>query len=266
MKRLKFILLFLIMPLLPFSAGAQGASEEEMDDLFLNQDSNTDSMSGEIADWDFFGYFESENFFGVDAGSLEPGDELIKLETRARLNLTYGTDFTYAQSVFDLYFYPEIGLTNAQEAGKVEPYEFFLATGKKLQFKIGKIVHNWGSADAFRIVNYLDQRDLRELFMKEEDERVRGSYSLSLKYLFRDFSFEGVVAAPFQPVLFPAEGTYWEIVPVSDSGVQPVLHPPRTHQGYENLSAAIRGGGTLHIFQRTLPHNKLEDNHMVWRV
>jgi hypothetical protein len=255
---------FLYMAAVVFPITAQGETESDLDEMFLNEGkSGQSSALVDSPKWDFFGYLESENFFGLDSDSNSSDTEFIKLEARSRLNAKYGTEFFYGKAVFDVYFYPETALTSIADSGVIDPYEFYMAAGKKFQFKIGKIVHNWGSADAFRITNYLDQRDLRELFMKEEDERYRGSYSANIKYLLGDFAFEGSVVAGLNPVLFPTEGTYWGITPPTMNGVQPVFHPSSAPNGYDDVSVAIRGGGTLGVFDFHLSYFYGTNNSIV---
>jgi len=220
---------------------SQGMSEEDLEEAIFSGDGDISDQSL-VPVWSFYGYVENENFIAVDPDA----DPFVKFETRLRLNAKYGTEDTFLFLSGDLFFYPfHPGVQAASEAKVVEPYEAYLSVGSKLQFRAGLQVFNWGVADGFRVVNYLDRRDLREMFLKEEDERYRGLFAVSLKYITGDFSVEGVVAPLHQTAMLPDQGGFWSMDLPSSGGIQPTLHDYVLPPAYRNVSAALRTGGTF---------------------
>ncbi|MDH5717134.1 MAG: hypothetical protein OEZ22_05805 [Spirochaetia bacterium] len=261
---------FLIFALLVLNLSAQGVSEEEMDSLFLEgKENETLSVPESSSKWDFFGYFESENFFSISRqlGGKNPAEsDIVKIETRARINSKYGTDFFYGKASADIYFYPVYyAAVNPQNSGEIDAYELYIAAGEKLQFKIGKQVFNWGSADAFRVVNYADQRDLREMFLKEEDERYRGVFALDFKYIFSDFSIETFfIPVPAKPLL-PAEKSFWALQPENESEMPVKMDMSESEKLLlKNGAFAVRSGGTFGFLDIYLSYFHGQNNSIVF--
>jgi len=250
-KRTQLLISFYIFALSGISTAL--FSEEDLDAQFLEAgNANQDIDGANKPNWGMFGYLENENYLNISEKKVIPERDIIKLETRARLNFKYGSLFNYGLFSGDIFFYPlHRSNFNPQENKdwSIEPYEFYIAFGEKLQFKLGKQVFNWGSADAFRITNYLDTRDLRELFMKEEDERYRGNYAFDIKYLTGDISFEAAILPVITPVLFPAPDSYWAIRQPPIHSLEPrVDNSSMPEPSYKNISVGVRSGGTISFF------------------
>jgi hypothetical protein len=222
------------------------AQEEDLDSMYLSDTPSGQTASG--AAWDVYGYLESENVISANP-DVDPKDEIVKIETRARINAKYGDNFFYGKAIIDAYFYPyPFDITNPMINAFIDPYEFYIAGGKALQFKIGKQIYNWGVADAFRVTNYMDQRDLTELFFKETDERNRGVYAATLKFLFSDFVIEATAAPAVGPILYPVAGSRWALQPAEVEGIAPQIDFSQMPEiGFENINYAARAGGTISI-------------------
>lgn len=225
---------------------AQDFDEAALDEMFLSGDGSSGSSSA-ASSWEVDGYAESENFFGAEEQST------YKLEGRSRVNIKYGGDLFFAYASLDIFFYPTQSQVNAgRSSGEIDPYEFYIAGGENLRFKVGKQTFLWSKADAFQLQNYLNQRDLREMFLKENDERYRGIFGLSLKYLYKDFVIEGALSPFFTPVLYPAAGSIWalDFSKLAEGPSDPLNQArfePASSQDYalEKASWAVRAGGAF---------------------
>ena len=270
MKIVLFIFLILIFnkSLLAHEKKDKEIQEENMDELFLGGGENENrEAAGEK--WDIFGYFESENFFSIGKftdGERPHQNDIVKFEERARLNTKYGNDFFYGKASFDAYLYAHQNkIKPPRKSGTVDVHEFYVAYGEKLQLKAGKQVFNWGSADVFRIVNYSDQKDLRELFLIDEDERYRGVYALDIKYLFSDYSFEAFVIPSSARQLLPGKGTFWEMKPKTEAGLPIIVISPDTEKSLsKNASYGMRSGGTFGPVDMYLSYFQGENNQMIF--
>lgn len=257
MKRAPVILTaFTLMAVLSTALTAQ-VSEDDLDAMLAGEGGEIEAAPVNQKKWEFFGFFENENYFGV-AGN-DRSREIIKNEGRVNLKARYGGPLYYLKGNFDAYFYPESrpggadSYGNVHERGSVttvEARELYLAGGERFQFKIGKIVHNWGTADAFTVVNYLDRADLREFFMKDDGDETTGVYALNLKYLFGDFMVETSFVPLHNPPLFPDAQGVWAIKPAAVDTAFGAVTPEIDYGGplatnWDNASAALRAGGTL---------------------
>lgn len=230
-------------------------TEEQLDDLFLNTKVQKPSNDREIPKWDFFGFVESENAFGISGHKSMSNKNIAKVEMRSRFHVRYGVPYFYAQSIFEIAFYPQSfsqQFDNYQGSSPLfaNATELYIGGGKKFQFKIGKIAYNWGNADFYSLTNYFDQKDLRELVFKEADERyVGGSISLQLKYLFQSYAVEAVVSTQNPYPLLPVDNSFWELkfrgqpqakfdFSQTDSSFK--------KQSFRDMTAALRIGGNSH--------------------
>lgn len=269
MKRLhQFIFLWVIFL---FGVGVYAQSESELDSMFLDNDPTAEPMDTDVfvseKKLEVYGFVENENYFGATGKQKNKDREIIKLETRARVNLKFGTPFYHFFSSIDAYFYPEIYPDAAIDtpARQMNPHlpsrqfaleaqEIYIKAGEKLQFKAGKQLFGWGKADAFKLTNYLDQADIRELFAKGQGDQNRGVLALSLKYLFGDFSVETALVPLHHAPLYPANGTFWAIAPETQMVKWPgatFIVTPTVDNGkglsarFGNMSGAIRLGGSF---------------------
>lgn len=231
--------------------------EDDLDALFLDnaEQNSTESSAVEKPAFNFFGYIESENAFGISGSSSMKNKNIIKTEMKARLQIRYGTSFFYAKGVFDIFFYPTslspVYQNNYQgkNTAYFNPYEFYIGGGKSFQFRIGKILYNWGNSDFYSLTNYFDQKDMRELMFKEEDERYAGgTFSLHLKYLFKSYAVEAVVATQNNYPLLPLANSFWQFdfqrnLPVKMDYSQ-TSSPFFEFPSYKDISAAFRIGGS----------------------
>ena len=230
-----FILSVFIALFAPLS-GQQ--SEQEMDDMFLNNSSSDSSSDSRL---EIYGYLETENIYAPFL------DKLAKLEGRNRTTLHVGDPSFFGHATADLFFYPGFeGVTDPSTSGSISLYELYLAMGEKVQFRVGQMVFNWGAADAFRVVNYFDKRDLSELFFKEEDERYGGNFGAAIKLFFGDFIVEGVFVPFLNPFAFPDNSSYWKLQPsvvMGQTSEFNLANLPDNHP--DNFSYALRVGGTF---------------------
>ncbi len=217
-------------------------SEEELDAMFLSGDSEIPGLSS----WSIDGYLESENQVGWD-------NSIYKLEARSRVNFKYGDSFTYVFASVDLFFYPETGSSTngpgGYHNGEINATEFYFAAGENFRFKAGKQLFLWSKADAFHLQNYLNTRDLREMFFKEKDERYLGVFAMDLQWILGDFAVEAA-AVPFHtPVLFPEAGSLWafDFGSSSAGSTNTEFNPDYGEPGTLDPSWAIRAGGSLGI-------------------
>lgn len=261
-------LIFLIVCPLWAKSVAPSASdvEKQLDSLYLDDISAKGENSSqqlpssvnkqvslpEKAKWDFFGFIENENAFGISFDPAMKDKNIIKTEVHARLNLKYGTPFFYAKGTFDIFFLP---ISNIPSYHNSAPFAFqlrelYIGGGKNFQFELGKILYNWGTADFYSLTNYFDQKDIRELVFKEEDERYAGgTLSLHLKYLVKDYAIEAVVSPQNPYPLLPPKDSFWALHPLQDLPVKFDLSQTDDttfkNFSYKNIAVALRAGGSV---------------------
>lgn len=231
-----------------------GQSEEQLDELFLNKKVAEQSQNNVmLPQWDFFGFLENENAFGISGHKSMTAKNIAKIEMRSRLHVRYGVPHFYAQSIFEIAFYPQSFSNQFANHQGSDPFfanitELYIGGGKSFQFKIGKIAYNWGNADFYSLTNYFDQKDLRELVFKEADERyLGGAVSLQLKYLFKTYAVETVISTQNPYPLLPAKNSFWELkvhgYPHAQMDFSQTDSSLR-QQSFKDLTAAVRMGGS----------------------
>lgn len=182
---------------------------------------------------DLFGFVEMEYFREASGKKQRSKFETIKFETRLNLK----TDLKWHGAEFhgdaDLYVYPgpEDDIKNPQTEGRPELRQAYFKAGETTQARAGIQAFQWGVADNFRVTNYLDQNDLRELFAKDRADRTKGVPALSFKQLLGDFALEAGITPLHNPTLFPPKDSYWEFIPnkanlvVLQNGLPPAFSP-----------------------------------------
>ncbi|MCE9596905.1 MAG: hypothetical protein K8S54_02970 [Spirochaetia bacterium] len=182
---------------------------------------------------DIFGFVEMEYFREASGKRKRAKYETVKFETRLNLK----TDLKWNGAEFhgegDLYVYPgpEDDIKNPQSDGRPELRQAYFKIGDKTQLRAGIQAFQWGVADNFRVTNYLDQNDLRELFAKDRADRTRGVPAFSFKQLIGDFALDVGVTPLHSPTLFPPKDSYWEFIPnkanlvVLQTGLPPAFAP-----------------------------------------
>jgi len=229
-------------------------SEADLDRLI--SENNTSLTSEKTGDTDLlkkfkiFGFVETSNHFSIPATGSINDYKIIKAEARGQLDLQYRTGSFFTRATLDAYFYPETTGSDDNsnssgvyhQVGRLEAREVYAGFGKNLQFKIGKQLFTWGSADAFNVTNYLDQPDLRELFLRDRDDKNRGVLALSIKYLIGDYALE----AAFLPIHSPAQAPlgFWELSPSAPAFNVEINHPSSAAASLKNSAASVRFGGT----------------------
>jgi hypothetical protein len=264
MKMLK-ILISLVLTV--FSLSPLFAQTEDELDREILSGAGTKEGSG-VADREknveLHGFLESVNQVSIPGtGKRKESDEygVVKLEGRGRLNARIGSGSYHGIAVLDYYYYPETenesqsaeAYVPPRESGRIEAQELYLRGGDTLQFKLGKQLFSWGSADMFQVTNYFDQPDLREFFAVDKDDKNEGIPALSLKLLIGNFSLEAAATPVHNPALLPPGGSYWELNPdtVEAAGMSlPVTieEGERLRGGLSNFSCANRIGGTIGDF------------------
>lgn len=259
MKVFRFLAASAFILLVQVTPAQESEVTDGLDDQFLVDDlstGTTEMSSIKERKWDVSGFFETEGFFSAagrraDAKSAK-NNEIIKLESRASATLKYGSDFFYGLGSFDIRFYPELShdTTSARQKdpypdSQIEARELYVAAGDSLRFKLGKQLYQWGVADGFRVTNYLDQSDLRELFMVDSDDQNRGVWSASLKYLFNDFVIEGGLVPVHNPPLYPEKNSFWQLQTQYQGNDITIDYGSPESASYDNISGALRAGGTL---------------------
>lgn len=254
----KYFLSALIASFFFFNINGIGAQDdssgsfEEMLDQEMKEDS---AVSGESDDpfssvenkWVFFGFFQNRNFFSANRYE---DTKTLKNEGRVNLNARYGNEFQYVKIRGDLYLYPS-DENNREEKAYGELREVYFTVGENLQFSLGKRIYQWGSADVFNVVNYLDQADQRKLFATDKEDRYSGVYSASLKFLFSDFGLEAAAVPYFSEPLMPED--QWQIqMPAYSNplGEIPMVmkESPNKESNWRNASYASRFGGNIGSF------------------
>ncbi len=261
MKIIKYILTaviitFLVTPLFP-------ATEEELDRELLSGAGTGKSRDADLKEknFDLHGFLESVNQVSIpEKGKRKKSGEygIVKLEERGRLNVRLGSMNYHGIAVLDYYYYPEPGsgsetsgaYTPPRESERIEAQELYLRGGEILQFRLGKQLFSWGSADMFPVTNYFDQPDFREFFAVDKDERNEGVPALSLKLIFGNFSLEAAGTPVHNPALLPPRGSFWELnpEPVALPGISlpvTVEEEERLQGGLSNASFGGRFGGTV---------------------
>lgn len=261
--RLKNIFFLFCMMLFIIKSPVFALSEQELDEQLLgdisgDDVSNSDAVTGSL--WQIFGFLESLNHFYIPEQGRDETSEyrIIKLESRGRLDAKYGTPAYFAKTVMDVYFYPykenenpeEPEWENPRDSGSIEIQELYLKGGNKFQFKIGKQLFSWGTADMFQITNYFDQPDQREYFAVDKDERYEGIPAVSFMLLIGNFSIEAAGTPVHNPALLPEDNNFWHSDPdpvTTPMGELPVVikQSETLPANGENASFGVRTGGTI---------------------
>lgn len=264
---MKILKLFLPLVFISFTLNLLfAATEEELDREFLSGTGTEKNpgVAGKEKKFDLRGFLESVNQVSIPGkGKRNDPDEydVVKLEGRGRLNARLGSRSYHGMAVLDYYYYPEPGsgsrssetYASPRETERIEAQELYLRGGGTVQFKLGKQLFSWGSADMFQVTNYFDQPDLREFFAIDKEDKNEGIPALSVKVLPGNFSLEAAVTPVHNPALFPSERSFWELEPgpVEASGNSlPVTieEGERLQGGISNSSFAGRFGGSIGDF------------------
>jgi hypothetical protein len=244
------ITVYVLLTVIPLFA----QSEEDLDSMLLTDSASSMESGSEKKsnNWKLYGFFENSNHVAMPATSSIDDYSIIKAEARGNLNAAYSVGNFYGKAILDVYFYPENmdGESSTTDAyhqwGRIEARELYVGWGKSLQFRLGKQLYNWGTADVFNVTNYLDQPDMREFITKDSDDTNRGALSISAKYLLGDFAIEGVLLPVHSPTLAP-QG-FWELEP-EVPGFNTVVNTPEARDAtLKNVGLALRGGGTVGQF------------------
>jgi len=221
------------------SGGSEGASEESWD-YDEDWDVGSDfSIADEEPDFTWRVDVAFENFIKTDR-ELHFEDAYKKQEVNARLDVKYGTSDKYLKSITDVYFFPtflneDVGddyeysresrthrnLRISSQSSEIifrELYYNWLFD--KYRLRIGNQIYPWGTADFLNSTSYLNPNDLRELILKDDDERRLGVPSVSAMMFFSDFTVEMVfvpchTAVPL-PSTDPVTDHFWAVDKVED--------------------------------------------------
>lgn len=224
--------------------------EDLLDDEMKKNPENSDEESSGILienKWQFFGFFQNRNFFSAN---LEEDTQTLKTEGRINLNTIYGNSSRYVKVQGDVYVFPASD-NNREEEAYAELRELYFSAGERLNFTLGKRVYQWGSADVFNVVNYMDRNDQRKLFATDKDDRYTGVYSAAVKFIFSEFSIETVAVPYFAEPYLPEDE--WKIEMPNYStpmGMIPMEIQDSSAKSNEwrNASYAARFGGTIEFF------------------
>jgi len=260
----KILLLFLWCG---FSTVGIIAVDEDLDSQFLSENNSSSSeMKEEKTDqWQINGFAQNENHFGATGINSARKSDIIKLESRVNLKFKYTASSFYIKGNFDAFYYPEVEAgTKVNPHSKVlETQELYIGGGENFQFKIGKMLLDYSTADAFSVVNYMIQADMRELFVKDSADVNRGIFAVELKYILGDFSFEFALTPVHNRPLFASQGSFWQIsVPsvsslalptpfygtggVYTNGVTPAITVgDPLESSFKNISGTLRAGGSI---------------------
>ncbi len=188
-------------------------SEDAFDKMFLSSGISDENISDKENAWKNFGFIESVNQFNVPVNNNRSSTNTIKTETRLRLNTEYERDSILWHLSLDAYLLlNELREERRESVIDTDLQElFFQKQLGRWQLKAGKQLFSWGTGDVFHVTNYFDQLDLRQLFVIDDDDRYRGVYAFSAKYVYKDFAVEMVYTPFFSPVLMPEEDSFWAI-------------------------------------------------------
>lgn len=269
MKRLKwFPLVFILLMAVPVfsqteeeldkeilsdTAPAAQQSEADLDSQILSDQQGTGAKGPGLGKgrWECFGFIENVNNFGMPFTDDIDDYELVKAEIRNRLNVKYGINELYGKVVLDTWLYcHRFDEKDITRMGFVDAQEVFLGGGKSwFQFKLGKQLFSWGTGDAFQVTDYLDQADIRQFFAIDKDDRYRGVWALSMKFLIGDYAIETAVTPVHAPVLLPYHDSFWAMNFEKTGPID--TRYSRSYTGELNLektSFVVRGGGTAGAF------------------
>ncbi len=240
-------LIFILISLLFFAAHLSAQTEEELDRLLLEENSDTAPEENNTQGSNPFsitGFAELSLDASLSEGSF--GDNsFYNTEGRIKLKPEYKIQDTRAYA--DLDFFTNAGSeSSAHEQNSFEISEFFIEGENTVLWKAGKQRFNWGAGDIFQPTNYLDRPDLRQSFMTGQDDRYQGTYALSLRYIRGDYGIEGVFSPVTEPVYAPA-GYYivpQETVSTPAGSITPRYTEQNAISSISESEYAVRGGGT----------------------
>ena len=279
----KRIILIITISGLAFTPSLAALTEEELDQLILGDggteledNGHGDTVSQPLNDpFDPFGGKESPFAFSGQAEyqsglSLEDSDSkknrFYKNQGRIKLKPSYEREGLRAYADIDYYFNSGAE-TETRKNNSLECVEAYVEGSGILLWKIGKQRFNWGVGDSFQPTDLLDQADLRDSFMRENDDRYTGVYALSLKYLMGDYALE----AAFRPVaarsLTPSGFFAVETDDIESAGgtVSARYSDSEVYTELKDISGGLRFGGTSSLFDWHLLYYSGMNRELLYR-
>ena len=242
-KICEFITVILILPVLPAAAMyglndfsgdggeqqivAAALKKDAAVDEFFKDEENVDAVGDESNSMFEARFFiESENYTAADSDAEKRN---LKNEIRSRLELRAGTNSFFLYTSADVYAVNSFGregdnylysdrtrtsrnLTVSGTSGELKIPELYVnLTAGNLRFRGGNQIFSWGTADAYNPTSYFNPSDLREYFLKSDDENKSGVPSVSAALFAGKFSIEGVIVPVHISLRLPEEGNYWDL-------------------------------------------------------
>ena len=226
-------------------------TEEELDQLLLGGDSGDRleemSMPESEPPFSLSGSAAYESGLSLNENSFEL-NRFYRNQGRIKLKPLYETENTRAYG--DLDFFVNSGVEGeTRESSSLECVEAYVEGSGLLLWKIGKQRFNWGVGDSYQPTDLIDRPDLRDSFMRNNDDRYTGVYALSLKYLAGDYALEIALRPVTETALVPAGFYALEADPLTSVAgtVSPRYPESEVLSALEDVSAGIRIGGTSGI-------------------
>ncbi|WP_319476062.1 hypothetical protein [Marispirochaeta aestuarii] len=217
--------------------GGEEVTTENEDDLLVENKSPF-SLSG-------FGEFESGVSMGED--SFED-NSFFKNHGRIKLKPSYEIGSIRAYGDID-FFTNSGGSGETRDSGSLECVEAYIEGSGAILWKIGKQRFNWGVGDSYQPTDLFDRPDLRDSFMRDNDDRYTGVYAVSLKYLMGDYAVEAAVRPVTEKALGPV-GFYaveTETIHTASGNLSTRYQDSNVITDLDKVSAGIRFGGTSGI-------------------
>ena len=243
LKSAVFLTLFAVL----VSGNLFAQTEEElMDELLLSEGGS--EAGTDRADV----FFEEESPFSMTGlAEFESGVSLYddpffyRNQGRIKLKPSYENSGIRAYADIDFFANPgDVYSTNSAES--LECVEAYIEGSGFIIWKIGKQRFNWGVGDSYQPTNLLDRPDLRESFMRDNDDRYTGVYALSLKYMVGDYAVEAAFRPVTEKALYPKGfyGAETEIITTPAGKITSRFRDNDVISDMDDVSAALRFGGT----------------------
>ena len=257
-------------------------TEEDFDRLFLG---NGVTVSGEMdgeesrredstADWN--SAEETPPPFGISGSaeyqsgiSLEKDAEtncFYRNQGRIKLKPSYERERFRAYADIDYFVHSEAE-TETRENNSLECVEAYVEGTGFFLWKIGKQRFNWGAGDSYQPTDLMDQPDLRDSFMRDNDDRYTGVYALSVKYLMGDLALEAALR-PVTGKALPPSGFFGlepEAFESSAGTVAPRYLESDVKTELKDVSGALRFGGAGALYDWHLMYYSGMNRELLYR-
>lgn len=267
------------MPFLTFCLIVGGTlsaqTEEELLDQLILGDRGETVIEGVVSDefsttvkspFSLTGFGSVESDLSLEGDSFTDNSS-FRNEGRIKIKPVYERDGVRAYADLD-FFVNSGGNGESRQSNSLECVEAYVEGSSPFIWKVGKQRFNWGAGDAYQPTDLLDQPDLRNSFMRDNDDRYSGVFALSLKFLIGDFALEAAVRPVTEESLVPA-GFFASETGVISTGADDFtirFQDSNILTGLDSLSAGLRFGGTAGAFDWHLTGYSGMNREILYRV